>query len=500
MSNRILFWIDVDFIYLGIAKHMLKKISFEPYAIIDVNDNVKKTFEEQKIVSFKKVWYYLDKILIDKKNPDIEYLEKIEKEYNINLWEIAYGERSFYKHNNYYKFSENEILLILEKECKFYESVLQEVKPDYLIIKMTDWQQNHLLYEMCKAKNIKILMLVPTRFGIRMMLTERINVFDKHITINQKNVISNDKNELLNYLNKYDSYKLAKEFSADYHSFTWNKIKNIIKFFLDPKNTNYLKRYSNYGSSKKNILSHQIKLAIKKRIRESYINKKSTFKIDEKIKFAFFPLHIEPERTLSIDAPYYTNQIELITNIAKSLPIGIKLLVKEHPVMKNFGWREKDFYEKILELPNVILVHPSISPKIILEKCTFVITITGTAGLEAAFYEKPSIVFADVIYSELSSVSVVKKIEDLPDIIKKTLTKKVNLDELSRFVNTIENNSFEFDINKIRTGFSNKYYFGGMQVDPNISISIIEEFLDGHTKELDMLASEHIKKIEKLKT
>ena len=44
----------------------------------------------------------------------IEYLEKIEKEYNINLWEIAYGERSFYKHNNYYKFSENEILLILE--------------------------------------------------------------------------------------------------------------------------------------------------------------------------------------------------------------------------------------------------------------------------------------------------------------------------------------------------------------------------------------------------
>ena len=107
----------------------------------------------------------------------------------------------------------------------------------------------------------------------------------------------------------------------------------------------------------------------------------------------FFPLHVEPERTISIDSPYYSNQLEIITNVARSLPINYKLFVKEHPMQAVYGWRNTSYYKKILELPNVILIHPNFSNETLLENCQLVVTIGGTLGLEAAFNKKPSIVF-----------------------------------------------------------------------------------------------------------
>ena len=43
-----------------------------------------------------------------------------------------------------------------------------------------------------------------------------------------------------------------------------------------------------------------------------------------------------------IDAPFFTNQLELVRNTAKSLPIGYKLYVKEHPIQKTKSWTEKE--------------------------------------------------------------------------------------------------------------------------------------------------------------
>ena len=73
----------------------------------------------------------------------------------------------------------------------------------------------------------------------------------------------------------------------------------------------------------------------------------------------FFPLHTEIERTLLITAPFYLNQIEIIKNIAKSIPINYTLIVKEHPFQTARGWRSTDEYNEIMNIPNVELVHPT---------------------------------------------------------------------------------------------------------------------------------------------
>ena len=51
---------------------------------------------------------------------------------------------------------------------------------------------------------------------------------------------------------------------------------------------------------------------MKKRRRESFINKNLIREIKNKKPLIYFPLNIEPERSLLIAAPNYTNQIEVI--------------------------------------------------------------------------------------------------------------------------------------------------------------------------------------------
>ena len=239
MKDKILFWVDIEFVYFGIAKNILENYDCDAYAIIDVNKKAKKFFDEQKIIKFNKVWYYLDEIKSGK-NTDVDYLVNFEKKYNIKLWNLIYSDRSFYKFNEHYKFFSNEILNIVEQECKFYEKILDEIKPDFLIIKMTDWHHNQLLYDLCKAKGIKILMTIPTRFGFRCIISEQVDKMDA-IERKEKYQIEH----LENYLQSFNSFKQATRFTDDYQRFNLHKVKSTLEFFLNLSNTNYQKRFSN---------------------------------------------------------------------------------------------------------------------------------------------------------------------------------------------------------------------------------------------------------------
>ena len=213
----------------------------------------------------------------------------------------------------------------------------------------------------------------------------------------------------------------------------------------------------------------------------------------------FFPLIVEPERSLSIEAPFYTNLIELITHIVKSLPIGYKLYVKEHPGMSTRDWRPVSFYKQIMSLPNVKMIHTSIPSAEILQKCSLVITIGSTAGFEAAFYGKNTITFVNTIYSILKSVLLLKDIHDLPKSIRKSLQTNMDFTDLSRFVNILDKNSFDFDINTFNNDVHKELFFSGFLSDVEIRESQMRSLLNRYDKILKNLASEYIKKIKQHK-
>ena len=493
MKDRILIYQDYTMHNFGLAKTLQEKHDCDLFAIIDVTDNMNKFFQKQKIVKYEKTWFLYDHIKKSQK-PDLDYLSQFEKKYGIELWKLANNDRIFFTYNLYYNFSENEILSILEQECKLFENIIETIKPDFVIFPLTNSGRMEIFYQLCLKLGIKILMLNATRFGGTSFISEeyeKIDYFEKEIHENVKNRSLED---LRNILYKIHSFDDAVKFSSQFLKSKKMALKAGINFFLFSKNSNLKTHYTYYGRYKIKIFFITILWSLKKRYRLYLINKNLPRAIDDE-KFIFFPLITEPERSLLIAAPFYTNLIELVTHIAKSLPVGYKLYVKDHQSMDTRDWRSFSFYKKIMNLPNVKMLHHAIHPKNILPKCSMVITVGGTAGFEAAFYQKPTISFVDTLYSPLKSVKILNNIKELPQLIQKQLNMKFDLSDLNNFVSVLEKNSFVFDFSGFDTLAHHILFYDGFLSDVEINEKQMNKLLDAYSKQFEILADEHIKKI-----
>ena len=498
MKDKIIFWLDGDITSFGIAKFLQEKYASEFFAIVDVTDRVKKFFEEQKLVKFEKTWYYHDHVL-PKTIMDLEYLSNFEKKYHLNLWLLALNERLFYRFNYFYKFTRNEILSILEQECKMFETILDEVKPDFLIMKTTDMHHNQIFYQMCRSKGIKVMMLEQSRFGHKCLVTQERDKIDYVSSLMDLESTNKTIGDLQDFLKANNLSAQLNTYTTKFITSKWEKIKAALNFLFVSTNTNIKTHYTYFGRTKFKVLKKSLTDLIVEKYREIFISKNLKKEIDDKTPFVYFPLHQEPERVLLIGSPFYTNQIETVRHIAKSLPSDYKLFVKEHPTQTIRGWREISFYKEILEIPNVELLHPSVSSEQIMKKCSLVITVGGTAGLEAAFYQKPSIIFADMGYGVLPSVHRIKSVTELPDAIRISLQKTVNLNDLGKYVDIVEKNSFEFDHTGFQIEYSNYFYYGGHLADVEIPEEKMKSFLEEHRSILEQITSEYIKKIKQHK-
>lgn len=494
MKDKIIIWINKNLLYFGLAKFLKENYDCHLNAIIDVTDRPKKFFQQQKLVHFEKVWYYHDYIN-PKIKSDLEYLKSFEEKYKIDLWLLAYNERIFYEFNKYYKFRTDEVLSILEQECRLFESILDEIKPDFLVMDLFTLHHSYLFYKICKARGVKILLLKIGLIGNKCFITnEEEAVCYKGNNSSGRN--SRTFEELQNYLNEFSVYDLGMEYT---HRFLGSKLalfKAALQFLLLSDNSNIRTNYTYYGRTKLKVLIKSMLYSLKTRYRKNFIDRNLIHKIDNGEPFIFFPLHIEEEHSLLILAPFYTNELEVIKHVVKSLPIGYKLYVKEHPLMSTRGWRSISTYKKIMNLPNVKLVHPSIKPEEIIKKSSLVISISGTASFEAGFYKKPSIIFVDTAFSMLPYVHRLTSVEQLPEVIRTTLKKEVNASDINEYINYIDSISFKLNYNALAQDMQDYFHYGGFLVDVDISTQKMTSFLEKHRSEFELLALEHIKKIK----
>lgn len=498
MSDKIIFWLDAFLLPFGLAFNLQKKHDCELYSIIDITNRTKKFFEEQKLVTFEKQWFFHDHIEISKK-PDINYLRNFEKKYQINIWQLGFNERIFYLHNDFYDFSQDEILSILENECKLYESIIDEVSPDFLITTETALHQQHLFYEMCRKQGVKILMLNQSKLAYKCMISEELHKIDFMPSLSD--IISKKRSfsELLEILTSKGTSTQLKIFEKNFGGNKSSKIKAASDYFLKSDNSNLETHFSYFGRTKPKVLLDYFTKSLQTRRRKSFIDKNLEFKIHNDEQFILFTLHQEPERSLLIATPFYTNQLEVIRHIAKSLPPGYKLYVKEHFSQALREWRDISYYKKILEIPNVRLFHPSSNMEKLIQNSSLVISIGGTVSLEAAFYEKPSIIIADMGFSVLPSVQKLNSLEELPSKIRSGLEMKVNSDDLDKYLQVLEQNSFDFDLKGYEITEANFFRHGGNFHDILITEEKMKLFLDDNQKLFDLLIEQYIKKLTELK-
>ena len=492
MSKKILFWFSGDFTQFLVSSKINQLVNCDSYAIIDVPDKIKNFFNTQKIVNLKKFWFLHDH-LSSKKTPDMEYLKNFEKKFNIDLWKLAINERTFYKFYDFHTFQKNEVLSILETECRFFESVLDEVKPDCVIIKDPGFHHLEVFYQLCKKLGIKILMITYTNIGYRCFISSTPQTLDNLTSLENISGKFKTIENLLSYKNNFDYNKHILVAHSDWDFKPLKLLTAAIKFLFQ-SNSNTHTHYTYYGRTKFSVVKFMIKSYFLRHFRENFLNKNTLKKVDLDSNYIYFPLSLDNERVMLITAPL-VNQLDIIKNIAKSLPINFKLIIKEHPEQISRDWRSIREYNEMMTLPNVEFVHTKFSQQELVKNCSAIIAISGSTGLEASFFEKPTILFSKVGYSSLPWVFQISDINKLSEMITKAVNTKVDIDYLDRFLTYLDENSFEINIFKIWSDIKDVLYLHGQLLNNQINEKSVKELIQKHESEILKIAEEHVKKL-----
>lgn len=383
-----------------------------------------------------------------KEQVDLPYIRALEEEYGKpHLWPYVWADKGIMGQHSKYSLSfpgpsmeHEEILKRLQVCFREISRAIDEKKPDCIIFETIGGLEMDILHELAERRGIKILHPSFPRI--------------KNTTL----FIDNSLNEFTEAYQIFDSirqglYKSSCATQAKKVLLEFREAPSRHRYFIPNSKTPLLKRIARNilyfwraarGSSKHNDFLNYLK----KRLIMLHRKTRGFGGIFEETKdgedFAYFPLHQEPELATLLYAPFFTNQIALIQNISKSLPVNFKLYVKEQPEM--LYHRPLSYYKELKKLPNIRLISHKTDSILLIKKAKLVLTITGTAGWEAAMLSKPVITFGQVFYNKLSSVKYSPKPEDLPLVIKESLeAPAISDEEVVDFLSAIFEKSINFD-------------------------------------------------------
>jgi hypothetical protein len=138
--------------------------------------------------------------------------------------------------------------------------------------------------------------------------------------------------------------------------------------------------------------------------------------------YVFFGLHMQPESSVDVWAPFFSNQMWVIELLSRAIPPSHKLLVKIHKSdVANYS-REQLRY--MSSFPGVEIVRPFADSRAFLEAADLVVGIQGTIGLEAALLGIPVIMLGRSPVTLFPSASRIGEITDLPKLVRKKLAEK----------------------------------------------------------------------------
>ncbi len=150
-----------------------------------------------------------------------------------------------------------------------------------------------------------------------------------------------------------------------------------------------------------------------------------------------YPLHYEPEASLSYLSEFYSNQIALIENITKCLKNNSVLVVKEHPAQAGMLLTKK--YQDLLKNNSQLIYLPStISSYEIIRRSKVIITLTSHLGWEALILGKPVYLLGKMFYDRHPYVNKFRSFEDLKsDLLSgnyKYPTSESNIDYIAKML------------------------------------------------------------------
>ncbi len=399
---------------------------------------------------------------------DHAYIDMLEKEYGIpNLWPYLMSDRILMKGQflreypyDHPPYTHDELLRILQANARGIISFLEQEKPDMIFFSVVGNLASHLLYAIAKKKGIRVQVGELGRFPEQYMVYEDYQNFKE---------VRERFNELIQGTSIQDNVRIEKaralveDFRARPRPYAQSD--SILKQdmtrmqhlkFLSPirflRSVYWLvRRIKDYATYPKENNYTSInpfyyfvdKIKRKARIFRGYEDLYDEIDLQE--NFVYFPLNYEPEISLFLYAPFHSDQAHLVKQVARSLPVGYTLYVKEHPTM--VGYRPRSFYHEIKKMPNVKLIRPHTLSFTLLEHTKLVTTITGTGGWEALLFKKPSITFGYNFYNSAPMVKHSTAIDELPYLIDQQLHHfTYNEEHLLLFISAVLEHTADIDM------------------------------------------------------
>jgi hypothetical protein len=353
---------------------------------------------------------------------------------------LTFGWKCTYTDDPEPRFNERFIQSILNTAQKEIESFWDRIKPDLLVGFVPVTFGEYLLFQQAEKMNVPILILRSVRIENYQALHDKLLGLSDHFKILYKNAEFDTETlkkarSILEIIQKqglvYEGTLKRKEKSFDFGKIKKNSLRfvkeTIYAVKVEIENLfNPVFRNDHHDPSGIVMWFYAwFKTPMRGLIQNNKLKKNPRYAdtLDKLIlPFAFFPLHFEPEVALQVYAQNYVKkQLNLIKQIAASLPPGMSLVVKDHP--RAAGYRHYAFYDELLNIPNVILADAALHAASIIQKTDLITIISGTIGLEAALCGKPVITFGHTEYAALPEhmVRFCTNLSDLPRFIQNHL-------------------------------------------------------------------------------
>lgn len=136
-------------------------------------------------------------------------------------------------------------------------------------------------------------------------------------------------------------------------------------------------------------------------------------------KFVAFGFHFQPESSIDVWAPFFSDQQWVVNLLCRSVPPDVEVLAKVHK--SDISSRSREQLQHLLSLPGVRIVAPKVDSREFIERANLVVAIQGTMGLEAALLGKPTIMLGSSPVSQFPSVTEAGRLRDLPELVRAKL-------------------------------------------------------------------------------
>lgn len=435
------------YVYLRSSYDFLKKQTDIRYSTLLLDEEIHERYKAEKL--------------------DPAYIDYLEKEFGLpSLWPYLVVDRvimsnQLVREYPYDKppYTHEEMLRILQVHAKAIIKMFEEEKPDFLFCSVVGGVGNMLAWYIAKKFGIKCVHILPTCIRNRYIMSEdpcrftsvdgRFRTFDASSSPARDSALGfleSFRKEPIPYFEKttptHQPVDRSKQLKFLNPAKGLNSLVVFTRGLLRHLSSNERRDYSYVGPW------NYLRDLFRRKARNLIGTDDLYDKFDPSEDFAFFPLHYEPEVALLFQAPNYTDQINLIRQIARSLPVRYKLVVKEHPAMVEF--RPRSFYKALKNIPNVKLVSPGISSYAITPHAKLILTITGTVGWEGVLLKKPVISFGHQFFNSLSLVKHCHEIESLPQLIKEEIeAHRHDEKELQDFLTAVFEDSAVFELHRL---------------------------------------------------